>query len=147
MRSGGELARRGLLLALTALLAGGFGTIYEAWVIDTTSLAVYYLYGTAFQAVWSTALAWPHRSTLPEVLRSPHRTHIAGYNVTRGLRGFTFLAALAVSGNAALVSSFISFLPVLVVVTAYFTMGETDNLKTKAVSVALGTAGLFLVAS
>jgi drug/metabolite transporter (DMT)-like permease len=139
--------RRALVCAFAAVVLIGLGVVYERYMLTRVDFGAYLVYGWGAQTLWMVALAWSERHTLKALKQAKMRRPLITYSVSLALRGLCFVTALRLSGNASYVVAFASFLPVLVVLSAFFFLKERDHLALKLGGAALGVCGLLLLNS
>src|SRR5688572_5352530 len=137
--------RRALICAFVAVTLLGIGIVYERYMLTQMDFGAYLVYGWGLQTLWMVGFAWKDRHKLKALKERKMRKPLIGYSLSLALRGICFVTALQLSGNASLVVAFASFLPVLIVVAAFFILDERDHLALKLGGAALGVSGLLLL--
>jgi drug/metabolite transporter (DMT)-like permease len=137
--------RRALACAFAAVILIGVGIVYERYMLTRMDFGAYLVYGWGAQTLWIVALAWGERQRLKDLKQRKMRGPLISYSLSLALRGLCFVSALNLSGNASHVVAFASFLPIVVVLAAYFVLDEKDHLGLKLACGALGFAGLLLL--
>lgn len=136
---------RALLCAFAAVTLLGIGIVYERFMLTQIDFGAYLVYGWGLQTLWMAGFAWKDRRKLKALKKPKMRKPLIGYSLSLALRGICFVTALNLSGNASMVVAFASFLPVLIVVSAFFVLNERDHLALKLGGAALGVGGLLLL--
>jgi drug/metabolite transporter (DMT)-like permease len=134
----------GLAAALLCFLLGGLATVYERWMLTRIGFGSYLIFGWGFQTLWTVIIAWPERKSISILLRKKYFMPVMGYALSASIKGVLFIAALSLT-SASLVTAFISFTAILVVLAAYFILKEKDWLWLKIVAATLGTIGLIIL--
>jgi uncharacterized membrane protein len=134
-----------LAIALTVFVLTGLTIVYERWMLTRIGLGAYLVFGMGAQTFWAAVIAWPERKHLKVLKSKKHFPKILGFALSSSIKGICFISALKLSGNASIVSAFISFTSILVVVSAYFVLREREWLWLKIGAAVLGTAGLIIL--
>ena len=137
--------RHALICAFVAVVLIGIGIVYERYMLTRIDFGAYLVYGWGLQTLWIVAFAWNQRHTLKALKKPKMRKPLISYSLSLALRGICFVSALRLSGNASFVVAFVSFMPVLIVLSAFFVLNEHDHLRLKLGGAALGVAGLLLL--
>lgn len=146
-----RLARRsrsnlpGILFALASVVLLGFAIVYERWMLTRMDFGAYLVFGWGAQALWMAVIAWPERKNLKVLGERKNFVPVLVYGLAHAFKGLCFVAALKLSGNAAAVGAFASFMAVLVVLAAYVALKEKEWLWFKLGAAAVGTAGLIIL--
>lgn len=135
----------GVAAALTCFVLAGLATVYERWMLIRIGFGAYLIFGWGFQTLWTLVVAWPERKYVHVLKDRRHLPSLLGYSVSASLKGVLFIAALKLSGNASLVTAFISFTAILVVSAAYFVLHEKDWLWLKIGAAVMGAVGLLIL--
>lgn len=135
----------GVIAALACFILGGLATVYERWMLVRIGFGAYLIFGWGFQTLWTLVVAWPERKYLHILKDKRHFASLMGYSLSASLKGVLFIAALKLSGNASLVTAFISFTAIMVVSAAYFVLKEKDWLWLKIGAAIFGSAGLIIL--
>ncbi|HEX5797923.1 MAG TPA: DMT family transporter [Candidatus Saccharimonadales bacterium] len=134
-----------LMIALTVFVLTGLSIVYERWMLSRIDLGAYLVFGMGAQTFWMALMAWPERKHLKILKSKKHFPKILGFALASSIKGICFVSALKLSGNASIVSAFISFTSILVVISAYFILKEKEWLWLKISAAVMGTAGLIIL--
>jgi drug/metabolite transporter (DMT)-like permease len=142
---GSKSTKKSIILAITTVGLVGVGVVYEAWMLQRIGFSNYLVYGWGFQTFWAVVFAWPMLPQAKNILKSPYRMPVLIFSLTRSMKGGAFVGALYLSSSASLISAFVSFLPVLMVVAGFIFLRETQYLKLKIASAFAGSIGLLIL--
>lgn len=137
----------GVLVCLLSAVVLGVATAYERFMLSRVDFGTYLVYGWGAQAVWAAILAHKELKKLPRLFSKAvgaRRTLIFWGSATV-LKSIAFILALKIS-TASVISAASDFLSVAVVIAAYFYLKERKHLLYKGFAVAVGVAGLLLIA-
>lgn len=143
---GSKSTKKSIILAITTVGLVGVGVVYEAWMLQRIGFSNYLVFGWGFQTFWAVVFAWPMLPQAKNLLKSPYRMPVLIFSLTRSMKGGAFVGALYLSSSASLISAFVSFLPVLMVVSGFIFLHETQYLRFKIASAAAGSIGLLILA-
>lgn len=135
----------GLVFAVVGVCLLGLAIVFERWMLTRIDFGAYLVFGWGAQALWSIGFAWSRRRDLKVLITTKHLVSIISFSTASALKGLFFVAALSFSGNASVVSAYSSFMPVLVVVTAYFVLREKESVGVKFAAAAIGAVGLIVL--
>ncbi len=136
----------GVQIALICMLLLGVGVAVEKLVYDVAGIGTYFLFCWTLQVVWMLIIARKEIHNLPSVFADKkERTLVLLHGVTGLLRSASFALALLLSTSASLMNAASNFLTACILVTAYFILGEKNNLRFKIAGSTVGLIGLFLV--
>lgn len=150
LKGDGRASRYGFFLCMLGVLFGGIGVAYESWMLSRVGLGSYMILAWTMSAVWSVLLARGELRRIPEFFRHASRQArrlVVVFGVSNVLRTVCFLAALFLSGSAAIIGAATNFLAVAVLIAAFLILRERQHLPHKLAAAVVGIAGLFLVAS
>lgn len=137
----------GLLFSLLSAVLMGFAIGYESFMLRRVGLGTYLLFGWGAQIVWAAILAGKELKKLPDLFRQKGTGKtLTIWGGTKVLGSVTFISALNISGNAAIISAATNFLSVAIVIAAYFYLKERQHIFQKVLGVGIGVAGLLLIA-
>lgn len=134
-----------LIVASTVFILTGLTIVYESWMLARIGLGAYLVFGMGAQTFWMAVIAWPERKHLKVLKNKKHFPKILGFALSSSIKGICFVSALKLSGNASIVSAFISFTSILVVIAAYFILKEKEWLWLKITAAFMGAAGLIIL--
>jgi len=137
--------KSGIILALLAVVLLGSGTVYETWMLQRIGMGALLVYGLGLQTFWMALFAWPQRRQIREVINRKYGPQVLALSLSKSLKGLAFIASLYISKNAAVVSAFTGFLPVMVVLAAFIFLKEKAYLKVKILAAIAGTVGLAIL--
>ncbi len=143
---GSKSTRKSIILAMTTIGLVGVGVVYEAWMLQRIGFSNYLVYGWGFQTFWAAVLALPMLGQAKQLIKSPYRLSVLIFSLAGSLKGCAFVGALYLSSSASLISAFVSFLPVLMVVSGFLFLKEMQYLRLKIASALAGSAGLVILA-
>lgn len=135
----------GVILALISIMLLGLAIVFERWMLTRIDYGAYLVFGWGAQALWMALVAWPDRKHIHLLTKDNNFKYVLAYGITNSFKGLSFVSALKLSGNASVVTAFGSFTTVLVVVAAYFALGEKKNLWLKLLAAAAGVVGLVIL--
>lgn len=136
----------GLEFAFAAIFCLGLGVVFERWMLTRVGFGAYLVYGWGAQTLWMGIVAWGNRHQLMEIFKDRKQKYsVLGYSFTNAIKGLVIVAALNFATNVSLVSAYLSFQAVLVVLAAYFVLYEREYLWLKIASAVVGCAGLVLL--
>lgn len=135
----------GILFAISSVAILGVAIVFEKWMLGRMDFGAYLVFGWGAQTLWMAIMAWPERKHIRQLFNHANRLPVIGYAATNALKGLCFVGSLKLSANASLISSVSSFLAVMVVIAAYFTLGEKEHLGLKITSAIIGMFGLVII--
>lgn len=136
----------GLMFAVASVTILGLAIVFERWMLTRMDFGSYLVFGWGAQALWMTVLTWSSWKHFPGILKAKkQRYQIIGYGFAHTFKGLAFVSALSISGNASVVSAFVSFMAVLVVLAAYFVLKEKEWLWLKITLAVVGAVGLIIL--
>jgi drug/metabolite transporter (DMT)-like permease len=136
----------GLTFALAAVTLAGLATVYERWMLTRIDFGAYLILGWGAQTFWTAVVTYPERKNFKILKDKKHFSTILSYAVSSSLKGIVFIGALRLTNNVSLLSAATSFLAVMVVIAAYFTLKEKKWLWVKVGAAVLGAVGLSVLA-
>ncbi|HEY5441942.1 MAG TPA: EamA family transporter [Candidatus Saccharimonadales bacterium] len=142
---GSKSRKTGIMLALLSITLLGLGTVYETWILKRIGMGSVLIYGQGLQTFWMAVFAWPYRHGIKQIINRKYGAEIVTWAFSKSLKGFAFLGALTLSKSAAIVGAFTGFLPVMVVLAAYFVLKERSYLRVKIIAAAAGAVGLVIL--
>jgi drug/metabolite transporter (DMT)-like permease len=142
---GSKSTRTGLMIALLAIALMGLETVYESWMLGRLDFGTYIVFGLGSQTFWMAVFAWPQRRNIRKIINRKYGPTVLVSSLSKSLKGLAFVGALYLSKSASLVSAFISFLPVMMVVAGYLFLHEKQYLKLKISAAIVGSAGLIIL--
>ena len=137
--------KSGIILALLAVVLLGSGTVYETWMLQRIGMGALLVYGLGLQTFWMTLFAWPQRRYIRKVINRKYGPQVLALSLSKSLKGLAFIASLYISKNAAIISAFTGFLPVMVVLAAFVFLKEKTYLRVKILAAVAGTIGLAIL--
>lgn len=135
----------GIMIALLSVSFWGSGTVFESWMLKRIGMGSLLVYGLGFQTFWMAVFAWPQRRHLGAVINRKYGLKVLAISFAKSIKGIAFVAALLISKSAAIVGAFTGFLPVMIVVSAYFFLREKYHLKIKILAAIAGLIGLAIL--
>jgi drug/metabolite transporter (DMT)-like permease len=135
----------GIVIAIISVVLLGLALVYERWMLTRIDFGAYLVFGWGAQTIWMLAIAWPNRKDIKILKNRQNLLPILGYGLTNAFKGLCFVGALKLSGNASVVAASTSFMSVLVIIAAYFTLKETEWLWFKIAAAIIGTIGLIIL--
>lgn len=139
--------RRGVALTLVGTVVMGVGLVAEKAALGHMDVGAYFIYGFGAQCIAVLLIACTQVSTKHLKLLTKKRVGEATLLGLIGVGvGFTYIAALALSGNVSLISALKAIALPLTAVAAHFALKERDNSKMLWAAILLGVCGIVLVA-
>lgn len=136
---------RGLILSFLSFVILGVGIVFERWMLGRMDFGTYLVFGWGSQTFWMLVFVFKERKNIKLLTPKNIRRPILMYSSTKAIMGLSFVSSLKLSGNASLISSVTSFLSVIIVIAAYFFLGEKQHLWLKLTAALIGTAGLIIM--
>jgi drug/metabolite transporter (DMT)-like permease len=135
---------QGLLFCLLSTALLGFGTAYERFMLDRIDFGAYLVLGWGSQVVWMALLAGREWKLLPELIHSIGARTLFTYGFVNGLKSACFILTLLLT-SASLLSGASDFMPIGIIVGAYFFLNEREHLWRKSIATVIGIVGLILL--
>jgi drug/metabolite transporter (DMT)-like permease len=137
--------RIGITLALLSVVLLGLDTVFESWMLKRIGMGSLLVYGLGFQTLWMAVFAWPQRGQIGSIINREYGPKVLTLSLAKSIKGIAFIAALYMSKSAAIVGAFTGFLPVMIVVSAYFFLKEKSHIKVKISAALAGLIGLVIL--
>lgn len=137
--------RIGIALALLSMMLWGLGTVFESWMLRRIGMGSLLVYGLGFQTFWMAVFVWPQRNHIGSIINRKYGPKVLTLSLAKSIKGIAFIAALYISKSAAIVGAFTGFLPVMIVVSAYFFLKEKSHIKIKISAALAGLIGLVIL--
>lgn len=134
----------GLIYALGAVTILGVAVVFERYMLTRMDLGAYLIYGWGSQVLWMGTLFLINRPKIKLPRGRRFMTPAFGFWLSNSLKAICFVAALKIA-NASVVSAFISFNTVLVVLAAYVFLKEQDWLWFKLGAAVIGITGMVIL--
>lgn len=135
----------GIAYAISAVTILGLATTFERYMLTRMDFGAYLVYGWGAQSLWMAVLMWPDRGKLKLLRDNKFAKPVIGYGLANIVRAICFVGSLRLSGNASLVSAYVSFGTVLVVLAGYHFLKEKDWLWFKVGSTIVGVSGMVIL--
>ena len=144
MRKDDRAVVQGLLFCLLSTALLGIGTAYERFMLDRIDFGAYLILGWGSQVVWMALLAGREWKLFPELVKSVGARTLLLYGLVNGLKSASFILTLLFT-SASLLSGAGDFMPIGIIIGAYFFLNERDHILRKSIATVIGIAGLILL--
>ncbi len=140
-------AKHGILLAVAGTIVMGIGLVAEKAALKYMNSGAYFIYGFGAQCIAAVVIA--SSQIKPKHFRILTRRHL-GQTTLLGfisaMVGFTYIAALAQSGNLSLITALKAFALPLTAIAAHYILKERNSSRSLWFAIWIGVAGLLLIA-
>lgn len=144
MRKNNRDIVQGLLFCLLSTALLGVGTAYERFMLDRIDFGAYLVLGWGSQTMWMALLAWREWKLVPDLIKNVGAGTLFTYGFVNGLKSACFILTLLLT-SASLLSGASDFMPIGIIIGAYFFLNEREHLWHKSIATVIGIAGLILL--
>jgi len=135
------------VVAFMSAMLIGLGATNEKYLLDSVTLATYFVVGWGFQTLVMVLLARTAKSQVKKIFQSKAIFQIVLMGVLRTLAGFAIINALVMSGNSSVIASVTALHVVLVSLGGYIFLKEKDKVGYKFLAAAVSFVGVILLVS